>query len=78
MSRTHYLTYVGRNPKDPETELTYEVQLRKRGEKYRTVFKGTRRYQAYLIYHGYNLSARYGKRLLCDGVVMEKETVLNG
>jgi len=68
----NYLLYIGRYPGDEATEHTYQVQTRGRGGKYRTRFTTTRRAQAYFHWQAFNIGRGYAKRLLCDGVVMER------
>lgn len=67
-----YLYAIGQHPRDPETELTYEVQSRKPGGKYVTRVTTKRRLQAYLWYTALNIGYGHAKRLLCDGTVMER------
>lgn len=68
----NYLLYIGKYPGDAETELTYTIQTRGRGGKYRNRFTTKRRAQAYYHYSCFNIGGGYAKRLLCDGVVMER------
>jgi len=67
-----YLYASGQHPRDLETELTYEVQSRKPGGKYVTRVSTKRRLQAYFWYTSLNIGYGHAKRLLCDGVVMER------
>jgi len=69
----NYLLYIGRYPGDKETEHIYQVQTRGRGGKYRTRFTTKRRAQAYFHWQAFNIGNGYAKRLLCDGVVMERK-----
>lgn len=67
-----YLYAIGQHPKDPETELTYLVQSRKRHGKYVTRLTTKKRAHAYFWYVSLNIGYGYAKRLVCDGTVLER------
>lgn len=59
---------------DPPTKDLYEVQVARRKQAYRTVLTTGRQQQAQLRYQGYNTGNGYTKRLLKNGVPIEKHT----
>jgi hypothetical protein len=69
----NYQTYIGENPKDPNTEHEYKVQVRKnKGGKYSTRLTSFKEGQAVSHYSGINVGSGYTKRITKNGKTLHR------
>lgn len=67
-----YLISSGQYPEDKETDFTFEVQSREPRGKYVTRVRTKRRLQAWFWYSSLNIGYGHAKRILEDGVVLDR------